>query len=87
MVFDKMKKHLSAQRLPNIIRSHHWYVYERKHHNIPTSHITIRSFNMCRGERIVVYYYYNYILYYIILYNINILLSIFLTSLGKVEGA
>ena len=41
---------------------------------------------MCRGEKVIVYYYYNYILYYIILYNINILLSPFPT-LGKVEGA
>ena len=41
---------------------------------------------MCRGERIVVYCYYNYILYYIILYNINTLLSLF-PALGKVEGA
>ena len=41
---------------------------------------------MCRGERIVVYHYYNYILYYIILYNINIQLSLFPT-IGKVEGA
>ena len=42
---------------------------------------------MCRAGEIIVYYYYNYILYYIILYNINILLSLFPTSLGKVEGA
>ena len=41
---------------------------------------------MCRGEKVIVYYYYNYILYYIILYNINIPLSLFPT-LGKVEGA
>ena len=42
---------------------------------------------MYREEEIIVYYYYNYILYYIILYNINIPLSLFSTSLGKVEGA
>ena len=79
--------HLSLRVLLEGAKPAHLWSLTSKTSRVPSSHVPLRSFNMCRGQKIIVYYYYNYILYYIMLYNINIPLSLFPPSLENVEGA